>query len=348
MTSLELLICAGLVSISAFLSSSEVALFSLSRFQLRELKANLRPAIHRNIKRLLGDPGGLLITILVFNEIVNISLSTIVADVIVRSGISENPLLSHVPSWLIHTLLGTLITAPIVLFLCEVTPKVVAAKANQLIATLTSGPLSLVYDGFKPVRTLLAQLVMIISQMVSRSTNPEVTSNDKDTKLKESDFLLMVEEGHKEGAIHRSELDLIKNVFDLDDTIVEDIFKPMSRVFSIPSSMNLKTALGTVRAQKYSRIPVIGPNQLVLGVIYSKDLLRMKLEPEFGNTPVSNIVRKPLVVSPTLRLNSLFRKFKQERNHMAIVVSATGEPLGIVTMSDVLNALFEDILEGKA
>jgi CBS domain containing-hemolysin-like protein len=100
-----------------------------------------------------------------------------------------------------------------------------------------------------------------------------------------------------------------------------------------------------MRSQKYSRIPVIGGGKRqVLGVLYSKDLLRAKLEPELMNLTVDTIMRKPLFVSPSMRLNTLFRKFKQQKTHMGVVQGANGEALGIVTMSDVLDTLFEDLL----
>src|SRR4051812_38587687 len=114
------------------MSGSEIALFSLSRFQIRELKEHFRPA-YRKIKKLLGDPGGLLITILVTNELVNISLSTLIAEAISESWRDDRRgglrsltgwILPGVPDWIAQALIGTLITAPIVLFLCEITPKV--------------------------------------------------------------------------------------------------------------------------------------------------------------------------------------------------------------------------------
>src|SRR4051812_23248598 len=116
----EFLICAALVGTSAFMSSAEIALFSLSRFQLRALKEGDRSP-HRKIKRLLADPAGLLITILVVNEIVNIALSAIVTDVIARSDGLRGAILSvlpfDVPRWAMDTVLGVLCISPVVLFL---------------------------------------------------------------------------------------------------------------------------------------------------------------------------------------------------------------------------------------
>jgi putative hemolysin len=236
MSALELLICTALVTISATLSASEIALFSLSRFQLRSLKERFRYA-HRKIKRLLGDPGGLLITILVINEVVNIALSSIIAETIAKTEKARFLLALPMPSWALNMTLGLLVTTPIVLFLCEITPKVIAARANRLIAPLTATPLTVIYNLFKPIRAVLQLIVRRVARWTTsdqgravRRENGEESGDSEQKILREADFLLMVEEGHKEGAIQQNELDLIKNVFELDDTTVADVFTPLPQV----------------------------------------------------------------------------------------------------------------------
>src|SRR4051812_16521975 len=105
MSPLGLLACLLLICTSAFMSASEVALFSLSRFQLRYLKENFRP-VHRKIKRLLSDPGGLLITILVVNEVLNISLSALITEAISESHFKPLQQVGFVPEWTLQMLLG--------------------------------------------------------------------------------------------------------------------------------------------------------------------------------------------------------------------------------------------------
>jgi putative hemolysin len=354
-SAIELLICAVLVLISAYLSSSEIALFSLSRFQLRSLKERFR-ASHRKIKRLLADPGGLLVTILVINEIVNIALSSIITGSIARNPKADFLQALPIPVWALNTVLGLLITTPIVLFFCEITPKVVAARANRLIAPLTAGPLTVIYEIFKPVRLTLQFIVKRVARWTTRqkkalpaSGQPNQEDQTDPKLLRESDFMMMIEEGHKEGAIQQSELDLIKNVFELDDTTVGEVFTPLVQVQTLSEKTTLRNSLNTMRSQKYSRIPITAANSTgsrrqVVGVLYSKDLLRAKLEPELMSLTVDTIMRRPLFVSPAIRLNALFRKFKQQKTHMGVVQGPGGEALGIVTMSDVLDALFEDLL----
>jgi CBS domain containing-hemolysin-like protein len=154
----------------------------------------------------------------------------------------------------------------------------------------------------------------------------------------------MVEEGHKEGAIHESEFELIKNVFELDSTPVSEVFTPLSQVLTLSNHTTVKEALTLFRNQRFSRIPILGQSRKeVIGILYAKDLLRCKIQPDFATSPVTSLMHKPYFVSPTTKLNALFRKFKQHKTHMAIVRSDADEILGVVTMSDVLDALFEDL-----
>ncbi|MGK5086304.1 CNNM domain-containing protein [Bdellovibrionota bacterium FG-2] len=348
MTPLELLLCLALIASSAFLSASEVAIFSLSRFQLRSLKDHSRNAF-RKIKRLIGDPGGLLVTLLVLNEMVNISLSSIIASAVSRGTHEKSELLPFLPPWALHTLLGIIITTPIVLFACELTPKVIAARANQLIATLTASPLSTLYDiSFIPRRGLI-RLVAILARKLRQKGPPaeKLRANlepETEHLLRESDFLLIAEEGLKEGVIQQNELELIRNIFEFDNRTIEDIMTPISLVQCLSSATTVKDALNRMKNLKYSRLPVTeGSSKQVVGVLYFKDLLRARLKPELLGAPITSLMHKPFIIGPTLHMNTLFRKMKKNKTHLA-VVQITNQTLGIVTMSDVLDALFEEVL----
>jgi CBS domain containing-hemolysin-like protein len=371
--------CFALASVSAWLSASEIALFSLSRFQLRSLKERFR-ASHRKIKRLLSDPTGLLITLLVINEMVNVGLSSIIAEVVARApkpGIVER---LPIPAWMLSSVLSLLVSTPIVLMLCDITPKIVGARGSRLIAPATAGPLTALYDTFRPVRFVLSKLVARVASWTAPSpqagASTEASGDARSIQgvhaagdsqsddagagakgeegaeqklLREADFLMLLEEGHKEGAVQQAELQLIKNVFELDDTTVAEVFTPLPQVQTLNERTTLRSALNMMRSQKHSRIPVTaaashGSRRQVVGVLYAKDLLRARLEPEQMGQTVESLMRRPLFVSHTLRLNSLFRRFKQQKTHMAVVQGAHGDALGIITMSDVLETLFEDVL----
>ena len=355
---LETLVVMACIALSAFLSASEIALFSLSKYQLKMVRDRFRTS-HRLIRRLLADPSGVLITTLILNEILNISLSTLIVESIATYDLTTLhrwlPVLDRrdVPGWAIEMVIGVLITTPIVLVLCEITPKVIAARANTIVAPITAPLLTFLYHAVAPLRWFLKGLLNAVRFLVPGRRKGPLLSNIEAKRLKEEDFLVIAEEAHKEGNIQTSELGLIRNVFDLDDTPVVEITTPFSRVITLSAATKIEAALAIVRTQSrgksYSRIPVYGANRHeIVGILYSKDLLISRLSREEFQEPISTITWKPFLISQNMRLNTVFRRMKQQRTHMAIVTNDRGQAIGIVTMHDVLEALLEELMSDDA
>lgn len=340
------------------MSGSEIALFSLSKYQLKSVRERFKSS-HKVIKKLLADPQGVLVTVLVGNEVVNVAISTIIA-----SGLSENPssefvqyfregLLRNVPAWAFEIVLGLVITSPIILIVCEITPKILSARANTIVAPMLAYPFNAFYRAMTPVRVVLRKIqsgmAWILALGAHGRTKDDRPGMPEGQKIREEDFLSLVEEAHKEGDVQATELELIRNVFDLDDTPVAEISTPLYRVFTLPQTTTLAQALNAMkdeaRSQKYSRIPVTGKNKTdITGVLYSKDLLVAKLEKEDPATPIGNLCWKPFFISESARLNSVFRKMKKQRVHMAITTNERGIPVGIVTMNDLLEAMLDELM----
>ncbi len=353
MEPLSTLVVLILIAISGFLNGSEVALFSLSKIQLKTIREKFK-APHRKIRKLLGDPAGLLASILIASEVVNIALSSLISSAVSSS--HENPWLhaiargplSGIPEWATDVILGTLITAPMLLLFCEITPKVIAARVNTLIAPAVATPMSALYRFVTPIRFAIRIVEKGVKRIMpgSQREGPMISTA---SKLREEDFINLVEEAQKEGTIQSTELGLIRNVFDLDDTPVSEIATPLSRVFMLPQTTTIQQALSHMKegssGQRYSRIPVFGKNRNeIVGVLYSKDLLVSRHEKADQSLPISELMWKPFSVSSQTQLNSLFRKLKRQRTHLAIVTNALGNPIGIVTMNDVLEALLDELL----
>jgi putative hemolysin len=351
---LETLVVLVCIAISAFLSSAEIALFSLSKYQLKMIRDRFRNA-HRIIKRLLSDPSGVLITTLILNEVMNISLSTLIVEAVagydLKHFIQIFPLLEsgNIPEWALEMFFSTLITTPVVLIFCEITPKVVAARANTIVAPFTSPLLSFLYYLITPLRLSIQFILKSLAFFVPGRKKGPLLSNIVAKKINEEDFLVIAEEAHKEGNIQSSELGLIRNVFELDDTAVVEITTPLSRVFTLASHTKIHDAISQVRNQakgkSFSRVPVTGKSKNdIVGILYSKDLLISKMNREELQQPISTITWKPYTISQNTRLNAVFRRMKKQRTHMAIVTNERGQPIGIVTMHDVLEALLDELL----
>lgn len=325
------------------MSASELALFSLNRFQIRALKEQF-PLIHRRVKKLLADPGGVLMTTLVLNELLNIALSITITGIVFRSSLPDDVAsMTRAPSWIVDLVVGTLFTFPIIMIFCEMTPKVIGTRVNLLTTGLTSPLLTIIYDFMSPARALLGWVVRKF-KILSGEKMPA----EGHEPIRRDDFLQLLEQGHKEGTIQESELELVKKVFEFDQTQAHEVMTPLIQVQTIPDNASVRSVLVALKHHQYSRIPVtrstITGRREVRGIIYTKDLLKAKLSLEMQSEPVAALMRKPLFVSEDTHLNVLFRRLKQQRLHMAVVQNDAGIAIGIVTMNDVLSALFEDAL----
>lgn len=335
MTALELLICGALIGCSAFLSASEIAIFSLSRNQLRNLKERFKPA-HKKIKQLQSDAGGVLITILIFNEIINVSLSTMI------TGLIDHSFLGSSYSWFVKTLIGVFLATPVLLILCEVTPKTIGARANNLVAPLVATPLYTLYSLMKPARLTVNRLVRWIAG--KKNTDLQTEKNP----LKEEEFLVLVEAGHREGTIQRSELDLIRNVFSMEETPASELMTPLSKISILLENMSIDQAIAQIRETRSARMPVLSMNRKkVLGIVYMKDLLRARLNPALGGAPLTQVMHRPLAVNRDIPVNRLFKRFRQSQTHIAIVKGYDDEPLGTITLDQILDDLLDELLQEK-
>ncbi len=324
MTLTSTLLCVLLISCSFVLSSSEIALFSLSRVQLKRIKDESEP-LFRRIRTLIQDSMGLLITVLLFNEIVNISLATILTTRIVEPMNLD---------WKMSALLGILITTPVMLIACELTPKVIASKANQMIISIF---LPLVY----PLYLVMRPVVSIIRFFIPAPPVKELH------QLHEEDFIILAEEQTETGHLHETELELIKNVFEMDDTRVDQLATPIKKIITVPSSATLEQACMIILKDRiYSRIPVYDRNlDDIVGVINSKDLAELKVRPEMRNENVMTLANEPLTVASTLTIDSLFRKMKSKKIQVAFTRGSNGKIAGMITLQDILDTLIEEAFE---
>ena len=251
------------------------------------------------------------------------------------------------PPWLVQMVLGVLITTPIVLIACEMTPKALAARANQVIAPLSTTSLLWLHTILTPIRILISKFVGLLLGKRLRKKAELLSSGFKGTLLKEDEFLFMIEEGHKEGIVHSSELELIRNIFELDDTKAEEICTPAQSIYALPLRTTIKQALEAYRSKRFSRIPIYeNDKNTIVGVLFAKDLIPARLDPSLESTSVETLMRRPLFVKQGMRLNSLFRTMRQNHTHMAVIQDQKDRTVGIVTMSDLLAEVFGEFFEG--
>lgn len=316
-----------LVLWSAIFSSSETALFSLSRFQLRQLRQK-SPKNFQKIRHLLDRPTALVATVLLGNECANVLISNMLTRYYQRTGLSS----------IAVTVINLLTAVPIILILGEITPKVLAAKTNMFSSQLLLKPFWFFYKLSFPARFLLESVV----NLLTRGFRGKVKNDDQ---IREDDIRHLLEDGKRKGAFHSLEQDMIENVFEIDDDTVMEIATPLSECFTVRQDAALNTVLERLKKDFASRIPVKGHEQdKIVGILYAKDLLS-RINAQNTDMSAKDLMKEPFFVEPEMKIEALFRRFRHLKRHIAVVRAKNGKALGIVTMEDILDHTFGELWE---
>jgi len=137
---------------------------------------------------------------------------------------------------------------------------------------------------------------------------------------------------------------IIEGAMQVSDMQAREIMIPRAQMTVIKESCSLEEILPQIISSAHSRYPVIGDSpDDILGILLAKDLLPQILNPDHENFRVADLFRKTMVVPESKRLNILLREFRENRNHMAIVIDEYGGVAGLVTIEDVLEEIVGEI-----
>jgi CBS domain containing-hemolysin-like protein len=307
-----------LIVLSGFFSSSETALFSISKARARHL-AKEGGKVNNLIKRMKEDPHRLLSTILIGNNLVNIGASALATAITIEL-VSNNAVG-----------IATGIMTFLILVFGEIFPKSVATRNNILVARITIVPLFWLSILFYPVILFLNFIPRLTGRIKHK---PKVT---------EQELLTFVEVVEEEGEIKEEEKELIHNIFEFDDTNVSEIMSPRADMFIIEAGAEID--LKQIVESGFTRIPVIEKDiDHVVGILNIKDLF---LQYAKGNQSIDvrQIMQPPYFVPENKKLDSLLQAFKRRKQHMAIVVDEHGGISGLITLEDALEEIVGEITD---
>ena len=310
--------------LSGFFSSSETALFSISKVKaLHIAKDGSKSGIL--ILKMKEDSHTLLTTILIGNNLVNIGASAIATSIAI----------SYFKSNAVGIATG--IMTMLILVFGEIFPKSFANHNNIFVARIVIYPLFWLSRLFFP---LIYMLNFIPKLHGTIDTTRETVTEDE--------LMTMVEVVEEEGEIKEEEKEYITNIFEFDDTCCSEIMTPRADMFVIDVSedMDIKNILKT----GFSRIPVIEDSiDNIIGILHVKDLFAsfQKACASESDIPldVKQIMRKPYFIPESKKLDSLLQDFKQKKNHIAIVVDEHGGISGITTLEDVVEEIIGEIID---
>ena len=327
----SLAVVAGLLVVSALVSGSEVAFFSLSPQAFQDLENEDHPGAKRVLQLMrtpnnTEGPRNLLGTILVVNNLVNISI-VLIATVVAEQLFPSDTL----PAW-VNTLIHVVgVTFLLVLF-GEVIPKIYATSFGVQLAKFTSGPLLWAQRMLKPA---WLPLVSLGSWMDDKLTSPstEVSVEELEQALELTDNADRTEDEQR----------ILEGIVNFGSKDAKQVMTPRTDISTFSKGDSWEHVRATIVASGFSRIPVHeGSADQIVGVLHVKDLLPSLHQDDLDWTAV---LRPPLYIPESKKIDDLLREFQEKKIHMAIVVDEYGGTSGLVTLEDVLEEIVGEIAD---
>lgn len=324
---ISIIVLVLLLILSALVSGSEVAFFSLSPVEVKELQDEQSKRTN-SVLRLLEKPKELLATILILNNFINVGiviLSSYVSGLIMPENISATTQL----------LIELVCITFVILLIGEIIPKVYATKNAIRLSKIMCLPLTNIgkFFLFKWLRILVVKSADIFKRAENNSSM-NVSSDELEQALELTRDENTDEEEHK----------ILRGIVKFGNTEVSQIMKSRVDVTAVSVEVNYNELMELILDCGYSRIPVFQDDfDNIKGVLYIKDLLP-HIDEEI-NFNWQNLIRETLYVPENKKIDDLLKEFQGQKMHMAIVVDEYGGSSGIVTLEDVLEEIVGEITD---
>ena len=319
----QILVLVVLVLLSAMFSASETAFTSLNRSRLKarmqdDRRTKSQQKRSEKTLKLSDDYDRLLFTLLIGNNIVNITASTIGA--LLFMNIIKNPALAPTVSTIVLTI--------VILIFGEIMPKTFAKERPEAFAEFITGFVKLFIYVLWPICIIFTGLKKLVVKIFKLKKAEGVT---------EEEILNIVEEASEDGALNKSETELISNAIEFHDCEVGEILVPRVNVIAVSVDMSMEKIKETFLKNGYSRLPIYTDSiDHIIGMVHEKDFLNSL---DRGDKNVNSIIKKVAVATEHMKISTLLKVFQKSKVHMAVVVDEYGGTLGIVTLEDVLEEL---------
>ena len=315
-------LAALLLLASGFASGSEIAFFSLSPSELNEIDAD-RHASDGKIRQLLNDSERLLATILITNNLVNVTIIMLcnysIAHLVDFGGVY----------WLEFTVITVLLTFVLLLF-GEIMPKVYCGQHSLSMCRAFASPILTLSRLFYPLASVLIRSGVLAEKIVQKE-NHVLSVDDLEQALELTDKSELKEEQN-----------MLEGIVRFGDETAKEVMTSRQDVVDLDFRSSFPEVLQCIVENNYSRIPVYQDSvDNIRGILYIKDLL-----PHLGK-PSSfrwqSLIRPPYFVPETKKIDDLLRDFQENKVHIAIVVDEFGGTSGIVTLEDILEEIVGEI-----
>lgn len=315
---IALILALGCLFLSGFVSGSEMAFFSLTEQQCDELDKCPRG---EGIRRLLADPQRLLATILIANNLVNVTIVVLCNYALGPVFAGMNPVWSFV--------LQTVLLTFLILLFGEIIPKLYSSNYNAAWAKFAEPGLSVIYRMMSPMSKVLVKSGTLVRKVVTKQTN-DITTDELSRALEIT-----------EGA---DDKEMLEGILKFGDTTAGEIMTPRVEITDLDIELTFDQVMNIVLESGYSRMPAYEDNQdNIKGILYSRDLLPYIGKPEAATLDWKKLLRPAYFVPESRQIDDLLEDFRKLKLHMAVVVDEYGGTQGVVTLEDVLEEIVGDI-----
>ncbi len=321
-----------LLGLSAFFSSSEIAMFNLARHRLESLVEAGTPGAKR-VQSLKEDPHRLLVTILVGNNIVNVAMSSL-----------TTALLAMWISQAASVAVATFGVTAVVLLFGESAPKSYAVEHTESWSLRVAGPLALSEKLMYPIVLLFDRL----TRVVNRLTGGQATLEG--SYVSRSEIQDLIRTGEREGVIEEEEREMLQRIFRFNNTIAKEVMTPRLDMTAVPADADLLEVLEVAVQSGHARLPVYeGSLDNVVGIAHIRDIVRDHLfsEADPEELDLDDIIEPTLHVPESKNVHELLSEMRERRLHMVIVIDEFGTTEGLITMEDMVEEIVGEILEGE-
>jgi CBS domain containing-hemolysin-like protein len=319
---LEIFLFIICVILSAFFSSSEVALISITRAKVRILDNENRVGSHALVA-LKEHPEHLLTTILIGNNIVNVAAAALATAIAIQ--------------WFgdIGVGIATGVVVIILLVFGEIGPKIYATRAPDTFALAVAPIILFLSKIFAPFIWLVEKVSPKLG-LGKDSAEPSVTEEE----IKE-----WIDVGKEEGTIEQGEQDMLYSVLEFGDTTAREIMTPRVDVVLMEDTVTFEEAIRIFNDTGFSRIPVYHEQiDNITGILNVKDIFAAMVSRRKDST-IREVMYDPTFVPETKKIDDLLKELQVHRVQVAIVIDEYSSFVGIVTVEDILEELVGDIMD---
>lgn len=318
---IQLIILILLLLLSAFFSSAETALTTVNKIRIRSLAEDG----HKRAQVLLkvtDHSGKMLSTILIGNNVVNLSAASLTTSLAYNWGGSMVAIASGI------------LTVLILLF-GEITPKTMATLHAEKIGLLYAPFINVFMKLMTPIIILINGMSMCVLFLL------RVDPHAKNNTMTENELRTIVDVSHEDGVIESKEKEMIYNVFDLGDAKAKDVMVPRVHVSFADVNSTYEELIAIFKEDKFTRLPVFEETtDNVIGTINMKDLLFFDNTKEFS---VRDILREAYFTYEYKNISELLVEMRQASFNIAIVLDEYGETAGLITLEDLLEEIVGEI-----